>query len=77
MKVLNTIQSLSFIVLGVLTLFILGAEPSGSEESYYEYEHFCDKGHLGWYMCWGWVLCLVLSIVSTIIIYNKLKNKSK
>ena len=75
MKLLNTIQSLSFIVLGVLTLFILGAEPSGSEESYYEYEHFCDKGHLGWYMCWGWVVSVGLVIVSTIIIY--IKNKKK
>jgi hypothetical protein len=64
-------QFISLCILGFLTLCILGAEPGTSESSMYEYEHFCDKGNLGWYMCWGWVAMVVLFLTLTAIRYYK------
>lgn len=67
-------QQISLIVLGLCTLCILGAEPGTTESSMYEYAHAMDKGHVGWFLCWGWVISLVLFITSTIfIIYNDKK----
>ena len=66
-------QEISLIVLGLCTLFILGAEPGTSEDSMYEYAHAMDKGHVGWFLCWGWVTSLVLFIALTIIIYTNKK----
>lgn len=65
------LQFISLCVLGLCTLFILGAEPSGSESSYYEYEHAFDTGHLGWFLIWGWVVSLVLFLTLTAIRYYK------
>jgi hypothetical protein len=57
--------------LGFLTLLILGAEPGTSESSMYDYEHFTDRGHLGWYICWGWVVSLVVFLTLTGIRFYK------
>ena len=78
MKILNTIQSLSFILMGIITILILGAEPGTSEDSMYEYEHAFDTGHMGWYLGWGWVVCLGLVIISTVlIVINNKRDGSK
>lgn len=67
-------QAISLIVLGLCTLFILGAEPSSSsEESLSNYAHAMDKGNIGWFLCWGWITSLVLFITLTIIIYTNKK----
>jgi uncharacterized BrkB/YihY/UPF0761 family membrane protein len=68
MKIINAIQPLSIIGLILFTLLILGAEPGTSESSMYEYEHAFDTGHVGWYLGWGWVVCVGLLIISTVII---------
>lgn len=68
MKQIGLIQSLSVIGLLLLTLLLLGAEPGTSESSMYEYEHAFDTGHIGWYLGWGWVVCLGLLIMSTVLI---------
>ena len=68
MKILGTIQPLSIAGLILLTLLLLGAEPGTSESSMYEYEHAFDIGHVGWWLGWGWVVCLGLLIISTIMI---------
>jgi len=70
-------QAICLIALGLCTLFILGAEPSGtSEESLSNYEHAMDKGHLGWFLCWGWVTSLVLFLTLTAIrYYNSINEK--
>lgn len=65
------LQFISLCLLGLLTLLILGAEPGTSEESMYDYAHFTDKGHLGWYICWGWVVCLVVFLSLTAIRFYK------
>jgi hypothetical protein len=76
MKILNTIQSLSFILMGVITILILGAEPGTSEESMYKYNHAFDTGHVGWILGWGWVVSLGLTIMSTVlIVINNKCNK--
>ena len=64
-------QFISLCILGLFTLLILGAEPGTSESSMYEYEHFCDKGNLGWYICWGWVVMLVTFLTLTAIRFYK------
>jgi hypothetical protein len=75
MKIINTIQELSIIVLALTTLCILGAEPGTSESSMYEYEHAFDTGHVGWYLGWGWIISLGLLIIVTIIKhYSKIKH---
>lgn len=66
-------QEISLCILALCTLFILGAEPGTSEDSMYEYAHAMDKGHVGWFLCWGWVTSLVLFIALTIIIYTNKK----
>jgi hypothetical protein len=74
-RLLETINYFTLWGLGLLTLFILGSEPSNSsEESLSSYEHSTDFGNFGWFMCWGWVLCLVLFIVTTLTLYFKEKK---
>ena len=70
-KFILNAQFISLCILGLCTLFILGAEPSGSESSYYEYEHAFDTGHLGWYLGWGWVVSLALFLTLTAIRFYK------
>ena len=66
-------QFFSMCIGGFCLLLLLGAEPSGSESSYYEYEHFCDVGHFGWYLLWALGLSFVTFVVSTAIrIYKKI-----
>jgi hypothetical protein len=78
MKILNTIQSLSFILNGIIIILILGAEPGTSESSMYEYEHVFDTGHVGWILGWGWVVTLGLIIMSTtLIVINNKHNRAK
>ena len=81
MKQIGLIQSLSIMGLCLFTLFLLGAEPGTSESSMYEYEHAFDMGHIGWYLGWGWVVCVGLLIMSTVLIgidnkRNGAKHKS-
>ena len=65
------LQFISLCLLGLFTLCILGAEPGTSEESMYDYEHFTDKGNLGWYICWGWVVTLVVFLTLTAMRFYK------
>ena len=74
MKIISTIQTLSIIGLALFTLCLLGAEPGTSESSMYEYEHAFDTGHVGWYLGWGWVVCLGLLIISTVLIVRNNKR---
>ena len=78
MKIISAIQTLTFIGLCLFTLCILGAEPGTSEDSMYEYEHAFDIGYVGWYLGWGWVVCLGLLIMSTVlIVINNKRDGSK
>ena len=70
-KLVINLQAISLIVLGFLTLCLLGAEPGSSESSMYEYEHAFDYGHLGWWLGWGWVVMVVLFLTLTAIRYYK------
>lgn len=70
-KVIINLQFISLCLLGLLTLLILGAEPGASEQSMYEYEHAFDYGHIGWFLGWGWVICLVVFLTLTIIRFYK------
>lgn len=74
-KLVINLQAISLVVLGFLTLCLLGAEPNNTEDSMYEYQHGFDYGHLGWFLGWGWVLCLVLFIILTAIRYYKNINE--
>ena len=64
-------QFISLCVGGLCLLCLLGAEPGTSESSMYEYEHFCDKGHLGWYILLTFGLSVVVFFVTTAIRYYK------
>ena len=78
MKIISAIQTLSLTGLALFTLCLLGAEPGTSEDSMYEYEHAFDTGHVGWYLGWGWVVCLGLLIMSTVLIVrNNKRNEAK
>ena len=59
---------ISLFFLGLITLLLLGAEPNTTESSMYEYEHFTDKGHFGWYLCWSWVFFCVVTITTFILL---------
>lgn len=72
--ILNT-QFISLCISGLCLLLLLGAEPGTSEESYYDYEHFCDKGNFGWYLLWAFGLSLVLFFVTTAIRYYQSINQ--
>jgi len=70
-QIIINLQAISLIVLGFLTLCLLGAEPGSSESSMYEYEHAFEYGHIGWVLGWGWVVMFTLFIALTIIRYYK------
>jgi len=66
-------QFFSMCIGGFSLLCLLGAEPSGTESSYYEYEHFCDVGHFGWYLLLALGISFITFVVSTAIrIYKKI-----
>ena len=78
MKIIIAIKILSRAGLALFTLCLLGAEPGTSESSMYEYEHAFDTGHVGWYLGWGWVVCLGLLIMSTVLIMiNNKRNEAQ
>jgi len=70
-KIILATQFISLCVGGLCLLLLLGAEPNSTESSMYEYEHFCDKGHFGWYLLWLFALSVVLFFVTTAIRYYK------
>jgi len=76
-KIILITQFISLCIGALCLLCLLGAEPSSTESSMYEYEHFCDKGHLGWYILWLFVLSVVLFFVTTAIRYYKGINEGK
>lgn len=62
------LQFISLCVSGLCLLLLLGAEPNSfSESSMYEYEHFCDKGHFGWYVLWALGISFVTLVITSII----------
>jgi hypothetical protein len=67
-KYIPLLFEISLVILGFVTLLLLGAEPSGSEQSYYDYEHFTDKGHFGWYLCWIWVGSGIITLTTFIML---------
>lgn len=73
-KFIERLQFISLCLGGLMLLCLLGAEPNGSESSMYEYEHFCDKGHLGWYMLWIFGLSVLTFFVTTAIRYYNVVN---
>jgi hypothetical protein len=68
-------QFISLCVGGLSLLFLVGAESSSTESSMYEYEHFCDKGHFGWYLLLIFGLSVVLFFVTTAIRYHRAINQ--
>jgi hypothetical protein len=59
-------QAIALGVLGLLTLCIMGAEPSdGSEAALYRYQEACDN--YGMFILWGWVAVLAIFITLTIL----------
>jgi hypothetical protein len=61
------------VLLGLLTLIILGAEPSGtSEEALYAYQDSCDT--YGLYILWGWALTAI-TLVSLLILTYIIENQ--
>ena len=83
MKKINIhILRLSFYSWCLLTFIFLGMEPNNTESSMYEYEHFFDKGHQGYYLGIMWVVISVVMVSSFIYyiggkIYEKQQNKFK
>lgn len=67
-KIIPHVFQISLTIFGLITLFILGAEPGTSEESMYDYEHFTDKGNFGWYLVWGWVVFGVITLTTFIML---------
>ena len=65
--VMKLLQFISLCVGGLCLLLLLGAEPNSTESSMYEYEHFCDKGHFGWYLLWALGISFVTFLITTII----------
>lgn len=63
---MTQLQKFLLVCIGGITLLLLGVEPNNSESSMYEYEHFTDKGHFGWYLCWLLVL-FVCTFVITLV----------
>jgi hypothetical protein len=73
MKAVNFLQVFSFVIFVLCVLVLLGAEPETfSEKSLYEYQHFMDRGHLGWIVLRLGGLAL-LTLIITAITLNKLK----
>lgn len=64
------------VLLGLLTLIILGAEPSGtSEEALYAYQDACDT--YGMYFLWGWALTALMLLTLLILSYIIENQKTK
>ena len=70
-KFILTAQFISLCVGALCLLCLLGAEPGTSDDSMYDYEHFCDKGNFGWYILWTFGLSVVVFFVTTAIRYYK------
>ena len=67
-KYIPLLFNISLVILGFITLLLLGAEPGTSEQSMYDYEHFTDKGNFGWYLCWSWVFFGVVTLTTFIML---------
>jgi len=67
-KYIPLLFNISLVILGFITLLLLGAEPGTSEQSMYDYEHFTDKGNFGWYLCWSWVFFGVVTLTTFILL---------
>jgi len=63
-------QKITLLLLGVLTLCILGAEPGTTESSMYQYEHAFEYGNVGWFLGWFWGIALTLFLILTFIRYR-------
>lgn len=73
-KFFSYVFQISFVLFGLTFICLMGAEPNTlNESSLYEYEHFFDKGHLGWYILW---ICGI-SFITTISSYIALKRSEK
>ena len=73
---MSTLIQLLAVLLGLLTLIILGAEPSGSsEEALYAYQDACDS--YGMYFLWGWVLTALMLVSLLILSYIIQNQKTK
>ena len=71
---MNTVIRVLTVLLGLLTLIILGAEPSGtSEEALYAYQDACDS--YGMYFLWGWALTAIVLVC--LFILSHITQKSK
>lgn len=70
-KFILTAQFISLCIGALCLLLLLGAEPTNTESSMYEYEHFCDEGHFGWYILWTFGLSVVVFFVTTAIRFHK------
>jgi hypothetical protein len=56
---------ISLVTFGLSFLCFIGAEPNTiTEESLYEYQHFYDKGNLGWYLGWTSLFSFVVLIAT-------------
>lgn len=67
MRTLNTVL---VVLLGLLTLIILGAEPSGtSEEELSRYNDACDLYGLA--ILWGWLITAIFLIVTISLTPNQ------
>jgi hypothetical protein len=65
-KFIINAQAITLGVLGLLTLCIMGAEPSnGSEAALYRYQEACDN--YGMFFLWGWVVVMVIFVTLTIL----------
>jgi heme/copper-type cytochrome/quinol oxidase subunit 2 len=65
-KFIINAQAITLGVLGLLTLCIMGAEPSnGSEAALYRYQEACDN--YGMFILWGWVVVMVIFVTLTIL----------
>lgn len=63
-----SIQKVLFAIFCLVTMLIFCAEPdSMREENMYEYEHFLDRGHMGWWLLCVWGVTVLSLIVLTII----------
>jgi uncharacterized BrkB/YihY/UPF0761 family membrane protein len=68
-KYIPHLFQISLVILGVVTLLLLGAEPSSSsEESLSNYYHSTDRGNFGWYLCWTWVVFAVITLITFILL---------
>ena len=71
-KFIELTQFVSLCFGAICLLCMLGAEPSGSEESYYEYQHMSN---VGWFLIWAFCISLIVFIVTTIIRYHNAVNE--